>query len=517
MEMDTNFSSVYLSCGKGYETIMSDREIISTFKYVSRMKSEFMLSEITDYLKEETSVRQVYKTLKPFFFDLGVDVVTLKNDYRIVRATPLKKMELTGDEIKKSDFFLKSTAVSRKMERLVEQYIEKKTSKNWDDEIVMEKIRRAIRSQKADYWKEGSSRKISYEKGYSTLGYLAYQFPVYFIQFQYLLHDLAKEGLLKNRMKILDVGTGPGTIPLAIIDFYNRLDDRKANIHTIELFDENIEAYNFLVPQYADIKSNVTIEETIRADVSKLDIEKLPDNIDLMVFSNVLNEMKDLSMEQKADIVKNMAEKLSPDGNIIIIEPADKVNSTEMRALTIMLKRMGIKIYSPCSFIWSGECTLETCWSFERKKDIEPTRLMLKLAECSEPYRYVNTDIKYSYAILRKDKLSKQSLIVSDRTKFAPMSKIDIHNTKRINVVASLMSGDLGDEKYKLYRICDGTSKKAVYAVLPAHNLTEDNEIITKAEYGSILKLYNVLVKYNEANDSYNLIIGKGTDIIPNI
>ncbi|WMW22901.1 small ribosomal subunit Rsm22 family protein [Methanolobus mangrovi] len=494
---------------------MSDREIISTFKYVSRMKPEFMLSELTDYLKEKTSVKQVYKTLKPLFFDLGVDVVADEGDFRIVRAAPLKKIELTADEIKKNERFFKSTAVSRKMERLVEQYIEKKTSKNWDDEIVMEKIRKAIRDQKADYWKEGSSRKISYETGYSTLGYLAYQFPVYFVQFQYLLHDLAKEGMLKNRMKILDVGTGPGTIPLAIIDFYNRLDDRKANIHTIELFDENIEAYNFLVPQYAGIKSNVTIEEPIRADVSKLNVEKLPDNIDLMVFSNVLNEMKDLSMEQKADIVKNMAGKLSPDGSIIIIEPADKVNSTGMRTLTIMLKRMGIKIYSPCSFIWSGECTLETCWSFEHKRDIEPTRLMLKLAECNEPYRYINTDIKYSYAILRKDKLSRQNLIIPDKAKFARMSKIDMHNQKHINVIGSLMSEDLGDERYKLYRICDGTSKKAVYAVLPTHNLSEDNEVITKAQYGSIIKLFNVLVKYNETNDSYNLLIGKGTTVEP--
>ncbi len=494
---------------------MSDREIISTFKYVSRMKAEFMLSEITDYLNEERSVQQVYNTLKPLFFDLGVDVLIHKNDFRIVHATPQKKMELTDEETKKNELFFNSTAVSRKMERYIEQYIEKKTSKDWDDPIVLDKIRRAIRHQKASYWKEGNARNISYEKGYSILGYLAYHFPVYFIQFQYLLYELAKDGLLKNRMKILDVGSGPGTIPLAIIDLYNRLDGRKAKIHAIELFDENIEAYDFLVPQYANIKSNVTVEEPIKADLSELEIEKVPDNIDLMVFSNVLNEMKGSSLEQRADIVKNMAEKLSADGNIIIIEPADKVNSTEMRALSIMLKRIGIKIYSPCSFIWSGECTLETCWSFEHKQDIGMTRLMGKLAECDEPYRYINTDIKYSYAILRKDKLSKQNLMLPEKAKFAPMAKIDKHNAKRINVVASLMSGDLGDEKYKLYRICDGTSKKAVYAVLPSHNLTEDNELITKAGYGSIVKIYNVLVKYNETTDAYNLLIGKGTTIEP--
>ncbi|MEZ5336481.1 MAG: small ribosomal subunit Rsm22 family protein [Methanolobus sp.] len=490
---------------------MSDREIISTFKYVSRMKKEFMLSELTDYLKEEASTSQVYSTLKPLFFDLGVNIVPEKNDFKIIRAPSGKQMELSEDEIKKNEYFFSSATVSRKMERLIEQYIEKKTGKNWDDPFVLEKIRKAIRLQKASYWKEGKSRNISYEKGYSILGYLAYQFPVYFVQFQYLLYEMAKDGLLKNRMKVLDIGSGPGTIPLALIDMYNRLDDSSAEIHAVEIFDENLEAYNFLVPQYAGFKSNVSIREPIKADFKNLEVEKLPENIDLMVFSYVLNEIKDLAPEQKVEIIKSMSSKLSEDGSIIIIEPADRNNSTEMRNLTIMLKNAGIKIYSPCSFIWSGVCSLDSCWSFEQKNDITAPRLMVKLAECEEPYKYINTDIKYSYAILRKDKLAKHRFSESSRSKFARMSAIEKHKGKNINVACSVMSGDLGDEKYSLYRICDGSSKKAVYAVLPSHNVSEDTDIITKVSYGSIIKIFNVLVKYNEANDSYNLLIGKGT------
>jgi hypothetical protein len=492
---------------------MSDREIISTFKYVSRMRHEFMLSELRDYLKEDESLKQIHQILAPLLFDQGVDIIPENDDFRIVRAAPNKQMMISEEEIKKNEKFFRSAAVSRKLERLIEQYIEKKTSKNWDDPQTLEKIRKAIRMQKSSYWSEGSSRNISYETGYSVLGYLAYQFPVYFIQFQYLLYEMAKDGLLKTRMRMLDVGSGPGTIPLAMIDMYNRLDDHKAEVHSIELFDENVEAYNFLVPQYASVKSNVTVKEPIRIDVSKLDMGMLPDNIDLMVFSNVLNEMKDMSLEQKASLVKNMADKLSPDGNIIIIEPADKTNSTELRRLTILLKKQGVKIYSPCSFLWSGECSLENCWSFEQKNDIKPTRLMETLAECDEPYRYINTDIKYSYAILRKDKLAKHFIDMSEKSKFARLSQIEKHNKKRINVICSVMSGDLGDEKYRLFRICDGTSKKAVYVVIPSHNLSEDTEAITKVPYGSIIKIFNVLVKYNEANDSYNLLVGKGTII----
>ncbi len=486
---------------------MSHREIISTFRYVSRMRHEFMLSELRDYLKDDASVREIYRVLKPLFFDNGIIVVEEEDDFRLIRAPARKTLELNGEEIKKNELFFSSAGLSRKLERLIEEYVGKKTSKQWDDPLVMEKIRKAIRSQKSIYWNKGGPGQISYDKGYSVLGYLAYQFPVYFVQFQYLLYELAKDGLLNTRMKILDAGSGPGTVSLAIIDLYNRLDERKAQLHSIELFDENIEAYNFLVPEYASLRSDVTVEDPVKADLSKLDIEKLPDNIDLMVFSNVLNEMKDLNPEQKADIVMALSEKLSPDGSIIIMEPADKTNSIGMRKLSVMLRRKGLKIYSPCSFIWSGECSLESCWSFEQKSDIKHTRLMEKLAECDEPYRYINTDIKFSYVILRKDKLAKQHFTIPSASRFARMSQMDKHTGKRINVICSLMSGDLGDEKYMVYRICDGTSKKAVYAVFPSHNLTEDNEVITKSAYGSILRIYNVLVKYNEANGSYNLLI----------
>ncbi|MDW7732122.1 MAG: small ribosomal subunit Rsm22 family protein [Methanolobus sp.] len=494
---------------------MSEKEIISALKYVSRIKPEFMLSEMRNYIKSEMSTSDIYKIAGPSFFDLGLDVIPVENDFKLLRA-PKGFIELSDREEQINEAFFRSAAVSRKLERLIEQYIEKKTGKSWDDSLLLERIRKAVLSQKADYWKEGKSRKITYEKGYDILGYLAYQFPVYFVQFQHILYRMAQDGLLKKHMKILDIGSGPGTIPLAVIDIYNRLDDNKALIHSIEMYDENIEAYNSIVPQYAQIKEKVRVLEPKKTDISKLDVDSLPEKIDLMVFSNVLNEIKELSIREKAELVKKMSEKLSQDGNILIIEPADKINSTEMRKLAISLKGMGLAIYSPCSFIWGSGCNPAECWSFEQQKDITPTRLMGKLAECDEAYRYINTDIKYTYAILRKDNLSRIKYRVPKKAKFSKLSKLGTHTGKRINVIASLMSGNLGDEKNNLFKICDGTSVKPVYAVLPSHNRTPDNQAIMNSRYGSVFSIQNVLVRYNEANDSYNLLIGRGS-IVENV
>ncbi|WP_445475551.1 small ribosomal subunit Rsm22 family protein [Methanococcoides methylutens] len=488
---------------------MPKNNILSVLKYVSRMKKEFMLSEIKDYIEEEMSTQDIYSSVSPFLFDLKINATPLEGDFRMTRAISKEKLELTDEEKERIVSFLGAAAVPGQLQKIIEQYIKQKTTKDWDDPIVLEKIRKAIVAQKNAYWKSGKSRNISYEKGYSILAYLAYQFPVYFVQFEHILYSMALDGMLKTRMKILDIGTGPGTVPLSIIDFYKRLDVAEVAIHSVELYDENIEAYESIVPEYAKNKTRLSVAKPVKANLVDLKPEDIPDKIDLMVFSNVLNEVKELTIEQKAELVKKLSEKLTDDGNIILIEPADRVNSTEFRKLTLALKHLGLGIYSPCSFIWCRGCQPEQCWSFEQKEDIRPPHLMAKLADCEEAFRYLNTDIKYSYAIMRKDNLSRVSYKVPPKAKFASLSDMKKYVGKRINVVCSLMSGDLGDKKYSVYKVCDGTSRKQVYAVLPSHHVVYENARLKEERYGNVLELYNVLVKYNEAKDAYNLLLSK--------
>lgn len=487
---------------------MSDKEIISAVKYVSRIKSWFMLSEIRDYVKGEATTEGLYEVVRPMAFDMGLKMEPEDNDYRVIRMPPASVLILSEEGRKTQELFLESPYVPDKVEKLIEQYVEKKTAKAWDDPTVLEKIRKAIVAQKAGYWREGKKRKISYEKGYSILGYLAYQFPVYFVQFEHIFHELALDGILKDRMKVLDVGTGPGTVALAIIDYLRRLNRGEAAVYSLEKYDENIEAFMSLAPGYAR-GTGVSVEKPIKADLLKITPDDVPADVDLMVFSNVLNEL-DGDVERKAEAVATMAKKLAKDGSIIIIEPADKANSMEMRRLTSALMDKGLGVYSPCSFIWCARCRPESCWTFQQKDDIKPTALMLKVA-CDEPYRFVNTDIKYSYAVLRKDSLTREKYRVPPKAKFARLSKMRMHVERHINVVASVMSGDLGDDKSHVFKLCDGTSVKPVYAVLPSYHISANNEALMKARYGQVVEIYGVLARYNKDNDAYNLLITRNT------
>jgi SAM-dependent methyltransferase len=491
---------------------MSTREIVSALKYVSRFRKSFMLSELRQYVKEEQATAQIHKTVAPLLDGLGLRAVPVDGDYRIEQLPPAVKLELSEEENKRQQAFFDSPRVPGELERLIEKYVEKKAARPWEDPIVLEKIRKAIVGQKAQYWKTGHKRKIDYRSGFSVLGYLAYQFPVYFAQFEHILQDMAQDGLLKRRMRVLDVGAGPGSVSLAVIDFFRRLDNCAVDLFALEKYEENSEAYVNLVTPFAGVPDKFRVEKPIRADLTEK--PALPDNLDLIVFSNVLNEI-DVDIGQKAEIVMHCAKSLAPDGNLIIIEPADKDNAIALRQLVSALMDKDLGVYSPCSFVWGSRCKLGECWSFERKDNIAPTALMGKVAGTEEAYKFMNTDIKYSHAILRKDTLTREKYRVPPKAKVDRLSKLKIHVKKRINVVAGKMSDDLGDKTNHMFKICDGTTAQPVYAILPNYNIGPENEALIKAKYGEVLEFRNIIVRYNEEYDSYNLMVGKSTEIVP--
>ena len=492
---------------------MTEKQLISTIKYISATKPAFFLSEIIPYLDEPMPVHQLFRIISPELSALGLMAKKTNGDFEIIRIPPAQPYLMNQEEVKQQQHFFTTRELPDSLAQSIERYITKKVGKDWNDPIIIERLRRAIVSQKDDYWKPSHKRSLHYIKGYSVLSYLAYHFPVYFFQTEHLLLMLAREGLLKKSMTILDVGTGPGVVPLAIADFYSRLDGPQATIYSLERSEEHIEAFTYLREAFVPRGGRVSIKSPIKTDIRSLDLTRLPEKIDLVIFSNVLNELPDATMEVRADIVALISERLAPDGSILIVEPADEENATRMRSLTVALQKKGLSVSSPCSFIWGSTCTAPRCWSFETAPAIKLSRLMETLAHCEDSYRYVNTDIKYSYAILRKDGRRKENFRLPVGSKFLRLSKLHLHVGKRINVAGGKMSGELGDARSHVYKICDGTAKTPVYAVLPSYHITPENDLITSAPYGSILELRNVLVRYNRTHDAYNLLVSRNTKV----
>ena len=95
--------------------------------------------------------------------------------------------------------------------------------------------------------------------------------------------------------------------------------------------------------------------------------------------------------------------------------------------------------------------------------------------------------------------------------KFMALSNLKKHIKKHINVAASVMSGNLGDEKTFVFKICDGTTSIPCYAVMPAYHLTENNRAFIDAVYGDIVGIYGTLVRENKEQSSINLLITRNT------
>jgi len=494
---------------------MADKQLLSTIRYVAGTKPVFTLSEILPYLEEGTpaDVEDLFRQIAGDLKGLGLVADKRGGDYEISRLSPPQVYTLNTEESARTNHFFEQKTIPAELQSAIEQYITKKVGKDWDDPAVIEKLRRAIIAQKDDYWKPQHKRSLQYTKGYSVLGYMVYHFPVYFMQTEYLLLLLARSGRLRQRMTILDIGTGPGVVPLAIADFYSRLDTAKADVFSLERSEEHIEAFLALRDSCVPKGGKVSIKPPVRADLRTLDPEVLPAKIDLAVFSNVLNELPDASADMREEIVTRIAERLAPDGTILIVEPADEENSTRMRSLTVALQGKGLSIQSPCSFIWGIPCTAPRCWSFRTGPAIKMTRIMETIAQCEESYRFINTDIKYSYAVLSKEPRKTESYRLSSESKFLRLSKLRQHVEKRINTVGLKMSGELGNAKTHVYKICDGTAKTPVYAVLPSFHITPDNEGLTTAPYGSVLEMKGVLVRYNKAHDAYNLLVNRNTRV----
>jgi hypothetical protein len=482
-------------------------EIFSLAKYLAASRSEFSLPEMNQYLSKKYEEKELFEILKMHFYDLGLycspDFKCSKIVKRPLLANEAVVAELVG--------LLKNPVLPLRIEKLVSSYIDRTCGKNWNSGDTARLIRENIVSQKEEYWKgDGGSR---YPK-IRIVSYLLYHFPVYFCQYQYLLFELFKGGLLSNKMKIIDVGSGPGTITLSTVDFFRKLQDvysrnnmdvkLSIRIESIEKELENIVCYKELCESLVGDSVNIIIADPIRSPVETAPI---PQDADLIVFSNVLAELKSTSPE-RANVVERMASG-SRDPTLIIIEPADLDNSKALRITQQTLVRKGFNVYSPCSFIWGKMCTGDNCWSFKEQGYITAPDFMKKIADTADPYRYMNTDMKFSYVILRKNGSSKHNYRA--KGKFMALSNLKKHIEKHINVAASVMSGNLGNEKTFVLKICDGTAREPCYAIMPLYHMSENNRELLEAGYGDIVEIFGVLVRENKEQSSNNLLVTRNT------
>jgi ribosomal protein RSM22 (predicted rRNA methylase) len=218
----------------------------------------------------------------------------------------------------------------------------------------------------------------------------------------------AKNLLSKERLRVLDIGAGPGTSLLGVMEFFGRQAQRPSLefVAVDEVF-ENLREAEALFQEYRNghYRPEASLH-IVKATAERLE-HHLEGEFDIIVLSNVLNELFPGDAEKtakRAEFLKNVLDRrLGPDGSCIIIEPALRETSREMAEVVCKLLAEGFTIYAPCPER-AFRAVLENPrdWYHE---DVpwDPPAL---IKEIDELIGLRKDSLKFSYAVLRKDGLS---------------------------------------------------------------------------------------------------------------
>lgn len=177
---------------------------------------------------------------------------------------------------------------------------------------------------------------------------------------------IAELGLARREvLRVLDLGAGLGTTSLGVARAAKKL-DLASRIEVVAVERE---------PRLLDVMRNVLgragqgalaeVSVPISLEAREMDLERLDPRafrgpFDLVVVGLALNELfveSDERIEQRAEFLERFAGLLSPDGALIVLEPALRASTRELMAVRDRVVARGVvEVVAPCTA--RGSCPL---------------------------------------------------------------------------------------------------------------------------------------------------------------
>jgi ribosomal protein RSM22 (predicted rRNA methylase) len=247
--------------------------------------------------------------------------------------------------------------------------------------------------------------------------YLSYFLPVNLSKIQVLLDELPEDGAMKTvdrPMSILDLGCGPGTGALAMLDWlWHRSPERAASVSVLvadtsraplrdteRLWDVYCREVGISREGLRCVEGN--LEHPLKGDLGKQMARGGP--YDLMIMANCLNELFPASIDaptERATVVAQLLPFLAPDGTIMIVEPALRHTARALHHMRNHLLKQGLcTVYSPC--LHEGACPAldhPDDWCHEER----PWETPPAIAAIDREVGFIKDALKFSYLLLRTD------------------------------------------------------------------------------------------------------------------
>lgn len=238
--------------------------------------------------------------------------------------------------------------------------------------------------------------------------YLSYFLPVNVSKIQILLDEMPvpEEG---QHLSVLDLGSGPGTGTLAVLDWCHRRQSAAGlTVVAVDHVPAAVRQADQLWNGYRRAAGITTASlQTRQGDMERRSwLEQIRGTapFDLIILANCLNELYVGSKDPivgRAGLVAEVLTLLAPHGTIMIVEPALRETSRALyQVRDQLLQEKRCTIYSPC--LHENNCPAlfnPYDWCHEERAWEPPA----SVRAIDDEVGFIKDALKFSYVLLRKD------------------------------------------------------------------------------------------------------------------
>ena len=305
-------------------------------------------------------------------------------------------------------------------------------------------------------------KKAEYNDRY--LGYLFYYLPANVFKIWKPLLDLQIKNALKPQMRILDIGTGPGSIPIGIIEYYKALAESFPQLSfslDFLLIDGEQGFLNIAKEMVALVQKQVPPNLVI--NLEKCVWEKVNANttfnsfgtFDLITISNFLNVNEGENYRNSLSILTNLKERLEKDGSLVIVEPGERTSCIALKRMrNQVVNRQIYNVFSPCVGLWNEKTTFDCqCFNMVRSYWQIPRIYGYLLSKGLSKGR--RPDVPFNYVVFRKDNIKKYGVIKNPQH-LVKLIDLKNHGGKYVNITALIRTVIEKEGSVKI-ALCDGS------------------------------------------------------------